>query len=443
MAAASPARARSSNNAASKRTRTRALDGENARQRRDPHQRRALRLGQRERGRARPPAAAGRPRRSVPARRGQEARRHARRRDLRRLGAHRAAPSGTIPASPRRCSSANTICGRAARTIRIAVVGVAARVRWRPATPPPPWRCASSRARSRPARARAAAHRSMARTARAARPAPGSDEVEHRNRGVGRVPRDRPAVPRTGRRWRRSPCAMRGRRAWGGGRARRRRRPGPGCGWRRVHSRAVDPRAGEIRGEQQRRAGRQPAVALLEAGRTERGVVRSRPARARRRPRAATAPRRPAANGDDGGEAAPERVAHRQPPARAVARPGPRGQRRRAVDRPQPQAERSRAARRSGTSMKWCCHVVSTETPMSANHPCSSGAPGARHVRVEARPEDHQQRDVQRGRLVERLVEAAQHVEQRRRRAPPVSGPLEREAQREGEEARDRDRPAR
>ena len=53
-------------------------------------------------------------------------------------------------------------------------------------------------------------------------------------------------------------------------------------------------------------------------------------------------------------------------------------------------------------------------------------AHAAQLARVQ-RPQDHRERDVQRRQLVERLVEAQQHVEQRAEHAVR-GGPLEREA---------------
>ncbi len=63
-------------------------------------------------------------------------------------------------------------------------------------------------------------------------------------------------------------------------------------------------------------------------------------------------------------------------------------------------------------STKWCCHVVSTDTPISANQALTKQAPDSAELARVLRPEDHQQRDVQRRRLVEGPVEAGQHAEQ-------------------------------
>ena len=66
-------------------------------------------------------------------------------------------------------------------------------------------------------------------------------------------------------------------------------------------------------------------------------------------------------------------------------------------------------------------------------------APGlALHVPGEHRPDDHQQRDVQRRRLVVRLVEAHQHIEQPAEQ-PSHFWPFEGEPQRPEQEATDAD----
>ena len=62
--------------------------------------------------------------------------------------------------------------------------------------------------------------------------------------------------------------------------------------------------------------------------------------------------------------------------------------------------------------MKWCWYVVSTETPSTANHSRIGHSTQRGTCRANSTQMMTEQRDVQRRRLVERLVEAGQRREQ-------------------------------
>ena len=137
------------------------------------------------------------------------------------------------------------------------------------------------------------------------------------------------------------------------------------------------------------------------------------------------------------GKSARQRVEARQPPRLGVGgqpKP-PKGS---SPSRGNSQSANRPSSAPVGMSMKWCCQVVSTEAPIRKHQTCQTGRNGPARRVAPVVPDDDQQRDVQRRRLVERLVEAAEHGEQEARQAAGF-GPHESRGQRKRDEAGDGD----